>query len=367
MTEEEMQKISDITAMYNGVYLTAKDINAASAAGAIFEPVFYCDPDAEEWFKNVLYENHLSLQFNNIEALNSRNIIVVLDTETTGLEDDDEVIELGIVDKKGRVLYNSRFKNQKAIHWAAAKANKIKKSDLENAPLFKDEWPKIKSILAGKRIMAFNTEFDCRLIGQTLERYGLDKAETTRLFYNHLDAMKIYLSYFPNKSNKISLQKCCDELNMLMTEEHKAVSDCRMTLLMLHELDEKIKLMPPVPKEHTKISPAKSTFQSSPKTSELLKSIINNGIYDITVLGKEIGYAPSTVETIIFRDFTPEDIDFSMFIQPQYEKLIKNTIENLDGWNGRLRPIKDLLPEDVSYTSIKATIKHYALKPQTQE
>lgn len=366
MTEEEMKKISDITAMYDGLYLTAKDINAASGAGAVFIPRFYEDPDAEEWFKNVLYENHLSSQFNNIKTLNNRNI-VVLDTETTGLEDDDEVIELGIIDKKGQVLYNSRFKNQKAIHWAAAKVNKIKKSDLENAPLFKDEWAKIKSILAGKRILAFNTEFDCRLIGQTLERYGLNKSEATRLFYNHLDAMKIYLSYFPNKSNRISLQKCCRDLNMLMIEEHQAVSDCRMTLLMLHKLDKKTKEARPLPKETTETPPKKPTIQPSSKPSELLKPLIDKGIYDIAVLAKEIGYASSTVETIIFRDFNSADIDYSKFIQPQYKELIKNTIENLVDWNGRLRPIKDLLPEDVSYTSIKAAIRYYDLKPKVNE
>ena len=72
---------------------------------------------------------------------------LIIDTETTGIKKDDEIIELGIVNQNGKKIYHSFFNPYKEINIEAQKINHIKKNMLINKPKFIDEWPKIKNIL----------------------------------------------------------------------------------------------------------------------------------------------------------------------------------------------------------------------------
>lgn len=173
---------------------------------------------------------------NHLRVLNDIDF-VILDTETTGLENDDEIVELGVIDKFGNMLYSSLFRNQKPVHPKAAEKNHLSEEELADAPLFTAEWEKIKKVLHDKKIIAFNTEFDYRLFRQTLIRYDLNPDEVDVYFDGYLDAMKIYLDIKPNGRKRISLQDCCDALGMKVKESHRAVDDCRLTLDMLRSVD----------------------------------------------------------------------------------------------------------------------------------
>jgi DNA polymerase-3 subunit epsilon len=59
---------------------------------------------------------------------------IIIDTETTGLESNDEVIEISLLDCQGNVLLDTLVKPLGRISREAARIHGIQNSDLGNAP-----------------------------------------------------------------------------------------------------------------------------------------------------------------------------------------------------------------------------------------
>ena len=89
---------------------------------------------------------------------------VYIDTETTGLEKTDEVVEISILDHDGRVLLSSLVKPSSAIPLAAQKIHGITNEMVSNAPSWPVLWPSIRNFLFGRIIAAYNAPFDLRMM-----------------------------------------------------------------------------------------------------------------------------------------------------------------------------------------------------------
>ncbi len=100
---------------------------------------------------------------------------VVLDSETTGLGDRDEVIELALVHSSGTVLFSSLIQPQDPQRPdLATYIHGITAQMLATAPRFVDVWPLIAAILRRfRRVLVYNAAFDHRLLAATASRYGL--------------------------------------------------------------------------------------------------------------------------------------------------------------------------------------------------
>lgn len=161
---------------------------------------------------------------------------VLLDTETTGLEADDEIVELGIISSAGKVLFHSMFEPEKEMHWAAAKTTGISPKSLIGMPKFKDKWPEIEEILKNKTIVCHNMPFDRRQLNQTIERYGIshDHVDTV-LKCKFIDSMDIAKKFV--KSNSYKLEVLCEKLGIKDRQIHRATEDCLMTLKMLRRIE----------------------------------------------------------------------------------------------------------------------------------
>lgn len=100
---------------------------------------------------------------------------VVLDTETTGLGDKDEIIQIAIVDHDGKTLLDTLVKPvRKSIPKDATAIHGIKIQHLDNAPTIIDLFPKIKKICKGKTIITYNAAYDSRLLQQSLLKHKKD-------------------------------------------------------------------------------------------------------------------------------------------------------------------------------------------------
>lgn len=161
---------------------------------------------------------------------------IVLDTETTGLGDLDEIIELGIIDNNGNVLYESTFKTDNIITDEARSVNHITDEELSKSPLFCNEWVKIKSIIGDNIVVGHNISFDQRLLSQTLYKYHLEDFKFKRTIDTYTMAKNKLRNGRLNMNIKSYSLNNLAKLFDLKEEEHRATSDCFLTLELLNKL-----------------------------------------------------------------------------------------------------------------------------------
>jgi DNA polymerase III epsilon subunit-like protein len=96
-----------------------------------------------------------------------------LDTETTGLKDRDEVIEICVLDSNGRVSVESLVKPTVPISLDAGRVHGITQEMLQDAPSWPEIWPDVHQVLEGREIAIYNVEYDLRLIRQSHRAHGM--------------------------------------------------------------------------------------------------------------------------------------------------------------------------------------------------
>ena len=117
---------------------------------------------------------------------------VYLDTETTGLNRSDEIVEITIVDSEGQVLVDSFVRPSQPIPLDATRINNITNEMVQGAPTWPILWvQQIRPILTGKVIVAYNTEFDLRMMQQSHDRYRLPWRESLHSY----DLLKLYAQF----------------------------------------------------------------------------------------------------------------------------------------------------------------------------
>ncbi|QMT46549.1 hypothetical protein H3L92_10970 [Neisseria dentiae] len=167
---------------------------------------------------------------------------VVLDTETTGLDDDAEIIEIAIIDIDDNVLLNTLIRPSKPMpDWCeAVRIHGITNEMLDGAPTWKEMYPRIVEILSGKQVVIYNADFDLRLIRQTCDKYDLQAPiDTAFCAMNHYSEWYGEKSYtFPGRYHKQSLYKAVRFTgNKFSGENHRALTDCKATLSVLKSIN----------------------------------------------------------------------------------------------------------------------------------
>ncbi len=89
---------------------------------------------------------------------------VYLDTETTGLDDDANVIEIAIVDCDGNELVNTLINPPEMIPEEATAIHGITDSMVSKAPLLSDVYEKIIEAVKGKTLVIYNAEYDLKYL-----------------------------------------------------------------------------------------------------------------------------------------------------------------------------------------------------------
>lgn len=110
-------------------------------------------------------------------ALLRRSDVVFLDTETTGLDDRAEIIEVAVVDVAGRTLLDSLVRPDARIPDDARRIHGIDDAMVAGAPQWPDVHRILLPLLTGRTIVVYNADFDLRLVGQMNQRFGLPVAD----------------------------------------------------------------------------------------------------------------------------------------------------------------------------------------------
>lgn len=115
------------------------------------------------------YDKHqvirLAKQLVNINAL-------VLDTETTGLGERDEIVEISIIDMRGNVFIDTLIKPTILIPPSALVIHKITNKDISCAPYITKIITELTHLFQNNTVAIYNAEFDLRMLHQSLRAHG---------------------------------------------------------------------------------------------------------------------------------------------------------------------------------------------------
>jgi len=98
----------------------------------------------------------------------------ILDTETTGLEDDAEACEISIITTKGEVLFDEIIKPTKPIGRTAMSIHGIRNMDIKDKGGIEEHADFLRSLLENETVIVYNADFDKRIIENTFAAAGLE-------------------------------------------------------------------------------------------------------------------------------------------------------------------------------------------------
>jgi DNA polymerase-3 subunit epsilon len=165
------------------------------------------------------------------------NGCLVLDAETTGLDENAEIIELAVIDELGNTLLNTLVKPTKPIPAEAIEIHGITNEMVADAP----SWETVRGQLAWimvknprSPLVIYNADYDSRLIVQTEVANGGDYFNPALLGAEC--AMLAYAEFYGDWNEyreQFRWQKLVNAADQQCVEvkgAHRALSDCLMTL-----------------------------------------------------------------------------------------------------------------------------------------
>jgi DNA polymerase-3 subunit epsilon len=147
---------------------------------------------------------------------------------------DDEIIQLAIVDFGGDILFETLLKPTNPISPEAHGVHGITDKDLDNAPTFSSFHDTIANLIRNRCLVAYNADFDRRLLVQTCDKYNLPIFEIERwdcvmekyaCFWNKRDTNNNFI--------RQSLTTACAQQGISTKGAHKASKDCLLTLELI--------------------------------------------------------------------------------------------------------------------------------------
>lgn len=163
---------------------------------------------------------------------------VYIDTETTGLEKSDEIVEISIVDFDGSLLFTSLVKPVHPIPAEAQRIHGISNQMVVSSPSWPILWQSIRSHLFGRTIAAYNAPFDLRMMQQSHAQYRLPWKEN----FHIVDVLPIYSDFRsiwnPSRSSMkyFKLEEAGQFFNISLPNAHRSTADALLTRAVLHSI-----------------------------------------------------------------------------------------------------------------------------------
>ena len=280
----------------------------------------------------------------------STNYCVVSIKISSGKEQNvSEISEIGIVDKDENVVYEACFGTD------------------ENCKSFKDEFDNIVTLLSQyDHIVMFNEKLTKKLFNQTAEKYGLNLRAVEKLFKKAFCTQILYDAYVGFVNTKLNIACVAESIDTSNVKD--AVSICFVSQRLIKTIASEF--THPNPELYVKaISNQKAKNENQQKSQKKKKQSQNHKkgvpetyaelfkdgktLQEISNL-KEVRV--ETVEGHIVSAFERGEIEsIDCLIHEEYVEDVLRIIEQQE-WDGKLRSIKEKLPEECTYISIKSII-----------
>lgn len=179
--------------------------------------------NATRWAKHFFKENYL-----------------IVDTETTGPGDDDEIVEISIINAMGTVIMDSLVKPSRPIPDEVIAIHGITNDMVDGAPAWHEVANDVRRLLTNSNVTAWNRAFDIRLINQTNRIAQMPLIRTADIDYDC--AMLTYADFFA-ESGKCGGRKWQSLSNAarqqgvtIQGQPHRALTDCFTTLAVIEKM-----------------------------------------------------------------------------------------------------------------------------------
>lgn len=165
--------------------------------------------------------------------LNSNhNTPLFLDTETTGLNKKDKVIEIAIIDLDNTVIIDTLLYTKTKINRDAYNVHYIKKSDIASMPKFSEIESHISRLIDGRQLYTFNADFDMYMMqNSATDNFRIEASSVNCLMDIAGDKL--------NNGYRISLGNACESVGV-KCGGHRAVSDTLASINLFKALNAKI-------------------------------------------------------------------------------------------------------------------------------
>ncbi len=197
-----------------------------------------------------------------VQAIDLDNTVII-DTETTGLDDFAQIVELSaICGQTGNVLFSSLIRPNGWIPEEATAIHGITNADVKDAPRFNDIIQPLFNAIFSRSVIIYNTAFDSRLFIQSYGKCDQITCHTQRLLFGMLRAqlrsaqcaMHWYAEFYgqtdKNGLSKTlqrsyrwqSLSNACAQQNVDVSDlkAHRALADCEMTRRLINAVNSKL-------------------------------------------------------------------------------------------------------------------------------
>jgi DNA polymerase-3 subunit epsilon len=145
----------------------------------------------------------------------------------------DEIIQIGIIDPHGDIVFKS-FINpvKRRISQEAKMKHGIDFRKLKDAPTFQEIAPRLREVLNGKLVVAYNAKFEYRMLMQTAAKYFDKFGKVEDLQFKMQCAMEAYSQFIGEWNDYHKNYKW----QKLPGTTHDPVEDCLATLKIIKEM-----------------------------------------------------------------------------------------------------------------------------------
>ena len=165
-----------------------------------------------------------------------------LDTETTGISPNDNILEIAIIDHDGLVLVDTLVRPVGAITPGAQAVHGISPDMLQDAPRWGEVWDQIEAVLAGRYLGIYNADFDLRMMEQSHNRNWMQWSPPQGM--EVFCIMKLYAQFYgkwnPRRGSYSwqSLDSAGRQCGIPLPNSHRAKDDTLLTRAVLQYMAE---------------------------------------------------------------------------------------------------------------------------------
>jgi DNA polymerase-3 subunit epsilon len=161
---------------------------------------------------------------------------VYLDTETTGLDPQAEIVDIAVLDHDGAVLVDTLIKPVAPIPADATRVHGITNAMVAGAPTWQEAWPQVAAALKGRLVAIYNMDYDRRLMRQSHRRNGMRWANPKAEYFCIMETYaRFHGKWNPRRGDYRfqRLEEAGRQCNLSLPNAHRARPDAELARAVL--------------------------------------------------------------------------------------------------------------------------------------